>query len=532
MQRFGRGWRGRGRFGCRSGRVRGPGPVRDLRRLLGGVQVGVLEGIDLHEARHRRVGRELPRRLADGGRHPPRSQERIRPVGPVRGQLHHARQPHRLARADPRPRLFRLAPQPLPAHSAQRRKADDRHRLHQRAPLHPGRRLFLRRVVTLQLEDLGLRHLLDQRGRRTRGVERQGLCLLLRRRRIGEPLLQRRLQHPLLRFERAQDPVGQEPSHHHQRAQVVDGREVDGLAQGAAPVEAADHAVDLVRQVGEQVGEARIVHREERGHRQIACGQLFRPPHRLDQRGLGAALEARVALDHLRLDAEAAALPGHQPEEGGLAEERTQLGIHHLAVAHPQPRVTAIRLAAHQRAGLCRRERLERVDQPEVAHRSADEIRRRALPELARLQQGLRATHQLPEQDGLAQELVGAGLERARRQRRVRAGDDDRQRRVRRANLPAHRDAILRGQGGLADQQIGRRRQHALQRLGSIRHRRDRKARLAQCQLEDAQAARVGVGDEQAGLRHGASFKFCACRRGGPRARRPPSSPACRGAAR
>src|SRR5207237_7183839 len=90
------------------------------------------------------------------------------------------------------------------------------------------------------------------------------------------------------------------------------------------------------------------------------------------------------------------------------------------------------------------------------------------------------------------------------RERLLPADDENRNRRelLVRAQRLAQLDPVLRGKRRVEDGQVRRRLVDALERLRAIGHGGHRESRLAQRDLEDAEAARIRVCDEQGGLWH------------------------------
>ena len=98
------------------------------------------------------------------------------------------------------------------------------------------------------------------------------------------------------------------------------------------------------------------------------------------------------------------------------------------------------------------------------------------------------------------------------RERLLRADDENRNRRelLVRAQRLAQLDPVLRRKRRVEDGQVRRRIVDALERLRAIGHRGHGEPRLAQRDLEDAEAARIRVCDQQGGLGHAAGSRLQA----------------------
>ena len=387
--------------------------------------------------RQGQVGRKPFGRLAHRGGDAPRIAQRVGiSFGPA-GQLEHATQPHHPAGRDAQARFVDLAPQPLAPHAAQGREAHQFERL-----LRRGRERKRGRAREGRLRDAGFFRLTLQR-RCLLGALRKRLDQarrvvvapdgrILRRARLAEggrerllrlarePLLQRRLllvgRGRLARV--AQHRFAEEALDHRERAQFVDWRFIDHLAQRAPPVGQLDHAVDLVGQIGEPRGERREVDHQDAGGRHgfQHAADLVEPPHAFHEQALGAAPDARVAIDRPELDPERAGVPVEQPVERSLADERPDLGIDHLPVAHPDLASAAFALAGDGGALLPVVERLEEIDQPQIAHRARQRCRRFAVRVLRLIplgEQHAHALNQFLDQERLAEEVVGPRLDSA-----------------------------------------------------------------------------------------------------------------------
>src|SRR5262249_1653293 len=131
-----------------------------------------------------------------------------------------------------------------------------------------------------------------------------------------------------------------------QRLEVGELAVVDDLHEGAAPIEQAEHPVDLVGDLGEALGELPVVDLEhclERRQLLEQAAPLVEAPHPLHEEALGAELDDVLAADVLELDLELAVGPDEEAVHGLLALEAPELGVDHLAVAKvdrgaPRPR--------------------------------------------------------------------------------------------------------------------------------------------------------------------------------------------------
>jgi hypothetical protein len=121
-----------------------------------------------------------------------------------------------------------------------------------------------------------------------------------------------------------------------QRLEIRELTVVEDLHEGPASVEQTQHAVDLVRDLGQALGELLVVDLEDRLHGRKLLEQaspLVEAPHPLHQQALGRQVDDVLAADVLELDLELAVRPDEQAIDGLLPLEPAELGIDHLAIA-------------------------------------------------------------------------------------------------------------------------------------------------------------------------------------------------------
>src|SRR5262249_29337838 len=160
-----------------------------------------------------------------------------------------------------------------------------------------------------------------------------------------------------------------------QRLQVGEVAVVDDLHERAAPVEEAQHAVHLVRELGEPVGELAVVDLEdglERGELLEQAAPLVEAPHALHEQPLRRELDDVAAPDVLELDLELAVGPDEEAVDRILALEPPELGVDDLAVAEVDGRApVAAREVNHARLA-ADLDGLDQIDHRHVAQRAGE----------------------------------------------------------------------------------------------------------------------------------------------------------------
>ncbi len=220
---------------------------------------------------------------------------------------------------------------------------------------------------------------------------------------------------------------------------------------------------------------------------------------------------------------ERALVPHQEAIDGRLARERAELGVHDAAVLKVDRAALLARREVHYTGLAADVDGLQEVDEPHVgegateARLGRDVAQLQALALLA-LQLEVHAGDDLFDVDRLGEVVLDAELQApdlaldravARQEHEGDAAPV-----VVLPELLHQLEAVHAGQARVGEDQVGRRKLDHLDRLFGVATGSDRVASLTKAHLEDPQATRVGIDEQQVLFRHGVESEWAVWERG------------------